>query len=320
MLLVIWFHIPTMTNHYFPEYHNQYLDIMRSTDYVYNPFFLTVFFVSSGYFFKVQDFGLFIWKNVRALIFPVFFASLIINTIHTILNLDWGYLYVFLKDCIIKPNCWIEFFGQWFIGAMFWARIITYSIYRITDNKYLQAFLFFACYWLGYYCTLDWLNITWIRQGFIFAIYLFFGRMLRQYEHYLLKWYMPIAYIIVLAIVMSANIEIIPIGMGIRCSVTYWPFFLILGSLGSISLIYAAKNINKNHFLQFVGQNTIIFYLFNGFITIYSIRAVIKFVPKEYELLNVICLSLVIITANIIAGSIFSWMLNKKCLKFMIGR
>lgn len=320
MLLVILFHVARFLDLYYPDYHNTFINHLRSFDVVYNQFFLAVFFIVSGYFFRIKRISTFFISNIRTLLLPIFFITLILNISYGIPKLRFDDAFNFLVNSITTPSRWLHFFGNWFLGAIFWARLLVYPIYKYIKTDWKQWLVLFFLSFLGFIADLDVLNYMWIRQGLVFALYLKFGQWLSTIEK-ISPWFYFI-YPISLVVVILLGVSVTPIGWTIDVSWWYYPIYLLLSLSGSILVISLCKKCCNKFFgiIDYIGRNSLVFYIINGAITKNAMKLVFKYIPNENELLMAISFVLAIVICNVVVGCIMSYIINTKYFRFIIGR
>ena len=94
------------------------------------------------------------------------------------------------------------------------------------------------------------------------------------------------------------------------------PFFLLSVS-GTVAVIGISQLISKNKFLEYIGRNSLVFYMFNTFALNISVKILVRFIRVGipsllvyFVILIVTCLILTVITK----------LLNTKYLSFSLGK
>lgn len=109
-------------------------------------FFMPLFFILSGYFYKPVSFKVSLKNNYERLVKPYLFCSIICISLLFItgskgrefMDVVFPYLYVNSE----YRNCWIgghfpKMFGLWFLPALFWCRI-TYNFLNSKEGVLLS--------------------------------------------------------------------------------------------------------------------------------------------------------------------------------------
>lgn len=140
-LLVIYCHSVAFSD--IEGVNSQEIRFLRENGIWYSYFFIPTFFVVSGFFVNTKkQFVTFLWQNFKLLVLGAigirFLNSLIVNTValHPLGIIDY------IRDTFILDNI-LKFWGLWFLGAIFTARIIYFVIARVSKSEIVLAFLLF---------------------------------------------------------------------------------------------------------------------------------------------------------------------------------
>lgn len=234
---------------------------------------LPIFFYISGYFFKYRSLKSSLLKLFAGLILPYLCVSLIVRLcsirfIAKVLDGDWLYVLENLSRIFIDLN------QYWFITCLVTIQLCIIVLFSVVKNDRLR-YGFFLC--LEFLCLIYPLMSQGIVLPFCFSPsimglgFFIMGFFRKEYEKYLDK--IPTAFIMLLFIVY--------IGVGLYITYIYDAFVDVhlnlykplwitwfLSLIGTVIFIECIKRINiKNRILSFVGQNTLVLFLYCGFTT-----------------------------------------------------
>lgn len=308
----------------------------------FTPFFLTGFFLSSGYVYKHKEgFLKFMYKKVRQLFIPwlvfsvfnILLSQIISFNEHASLlsDLKWNFLQIRGKND-----------GVWFIAALFVAFIPFYFFIKLYENKkdqnkYARWILLGVSFLL---CTIScvysqlvpgsifpWESnaLPWhIEYIFVAMFFMTLGYLFKDYFERLFDKYNTIINLIIVS-ALYLVIVYLPVifkwefNWAIQILYTYISQFL-----GLVFLISISKRIKTNKYFSYVGQNTLIFFALHG--KLYSLiqTALKKFAGSFYTsiLNNVFFSSVFAILFGLLLSIILiipAWIINK-FFPFIIGR
>ncbi len=269
ILLVIYYHIPlyvSMGCGTVSEYLKWFIESART----FLPFFMPVFFVVSGYFMrKHKPFLTYLWGDVRHLL---------------LIGLVWQGLNVLIQQvCVPGNGAWNWWyrallsggqtinivFSQWFVAAIFWARLVDWCAHQLTDGRLIYKGIVLAiisCVGVLLEPCIPGVSRVYLAQGLVMAIYLYAGQLLWEYR---LKWWhlLLIGVVYVAIIVASYFLPISTLEYGMVNSsytIAHHPLAVLLALTGSALLIGLSEWIGSSKVLEFIGRNSLIFYIPQG--------------------------------------------------------
>jgi fucose 4-O-acetylase-like acetyltransferase len=276
ILLVIFYHVPLYIPICHPDAGDLLLSHIHAGTYIL-PFFMPVFFVISGYFTKTSmDYWQFLWGDVKHLLLVGLLLTFINVLIQSIGLWNSGAVGWFLHS-LLSIHFLDIIFSNWFVAAIFFARQIYYGIDRL--SQYLSRERN-GLYWCVELIMLTFIAIAGILiephaphnsqwfycQGFVFALFIAFGKLLRSYP--VSKWWMLGGggiYILLMMVAHMLGWSTLEYGMiNTSFTVAHWPFYMLLALSGSVLLIGIAQLINHLAPLEFVGRHSLIFYIPQG--------------------------------------------------------
>lgn len=308
---------------------------------IYSPVFLNGFFFVSGYVYKPKDnFKHFLYKKFRQLFVPWFVFSIFDILLSQIFSFNkHDSLLVELKWNFLQIRGAND--GVWFLAALFVAFIPFYFFINWynnptkSSNKAILAIimsfglsLISVIYkymmpsdvlpWGGY--ALPW-HLEYFFQAMFFMVlgYVFRDKFESTFDSY----NKPAVRLIVLAIYLS--LVIIPFAVNIEfpiaIDIIYTYFCQIIGI---VTIVMLSKIIKSNRYINYVGQNTLIYFALHG--KVYSLIQVIlkKFVGGIYSFIlsNMFLSSLLAIMLSLLLSAILiipAYIINR-WLPFIIGR
>lgn len=235
-------------------------------------FHMPLFFFLSGYVFKMKtnSFKEFLISRIKSLFIPalIFESILLIYTVIEGMILRDTYelnLTSKLLGIIIQRRGGVLSYAPWFLICLFTTQIILYFfLKKIKNNKSLLMMGIISSF-IGYiYCTKIGVILPWAIDASLNAILFFIlGYVLKQsvlFSTVTQRKYLPL-YIIINIVVCVIQI-ILQDTMLDMYSNSYGNYFAyILASISGIfSIITLSKSFNLGSHLQFIGENSIIYY------------------------------------------------------------
>ena len=293
----------------------------------FTPFFLTMFFFVSGYTFSIQDrFFVFLRKKCRRLLLPLFFLGGT-RLLASIVLFDSG------KRLSMFPRRLAGLFLQrsgiydemWFLSCLFVSCMIFYGILtaasRITDTRSSEHRLIFlfssVCLLLGFFIIYALkIKLPWETElALVMTEYTALGYLYRQYEAVVDAWKKtPLLFCCVFYAFLTFRLED---DTDIHMETFGNPFlFLFLSFLIILPVLYLCKALSKTRLhgiLSFLGQNTLFYFAFGGFIRIFFYAVTDRFGFHNPYLLSILC---ALITAALMAvpaqivHTYFPWMIG----------
>lgn len=287
----------------------------------YHYFFIPVFFIVSGYFINTQKtWTTYIWQNVKLLFLGVigigFLNSLIKNTV----TLYPRGILDYFQDKFMLDNI-IMFWGAWFIGAIFTARILYFILARLIKNELLFAIMLFAVAMGGGILErLSIPNLLWHQQGMSLCPFIWIGTQLKIFD-LSTKQLLMLGGLYVVSFIMLQ-----PFGLNnidSYCSMHqtpdlyHLPLCFYMGTLGTCLILGISKAIGKCKMLSFIGINSTTWYIING-CTWYGIKIARKFISIDFTLDTMIYL-IIVISIVLVYSTLFTFVINQKYVRILKG-
>lgn len=283
-------------------------------NFTFTSFFMAAFFAITGYCTNFNKaYKQYLWSDIKSLIVP--------SVTLVVLAMGINYLLTGILDTSgIRPHHLIRFISShWFLLALFWAKQIHYFVRRI-KNKYIILFLYIIFSFLG--CLLN--NVVkdyyWMQHGLDFVLFLFIGELMKSYDFKFDRFvWCVIPYVIYVGIAYLLFPKIPHIAAGVDLELWQLPLFYIGAITGTFMIMYISKKLNTNRFLEYLGRQSLIVYCLHfTFIGIFC--RTFKCSLNSMNM-NESVLALIIFLAFVIGMCLLcAWLLNKKYLKWMIGK
>lgn len=250
----------------------------------YASWFMPAFFVITGYCSNFnKSFIPYIISNLRTLVWPAITSFLLVFLTRTILLYDASIFCDALKT--------IPLWGfNWFLSVLFLSKLI----YWFT-KRYIDFWVWRGLILLGLAFLAIWMNDknifgeNWLhhRHALYLTLWLFVGEVMRFHNKLPIKFPFTVlfSWLIVTLLCMKV-IGVLPgiAGVWINFGVDKIPLHILLSLLGTLMIISIAKWIDYSKFLQFVGRNSLVFYLFHNEFLRYAGKATITIFHPSTDL------------------------------------
>ena len=285
----------------------------------FTPFFISMFFFASGYTFSIKSgFKEFIIGKIYHLMCPLF----MLGTVRILGMKLLGDINLFesFKGLLLQISCQKD--EMWFVSCLFTASLLLYicihinkRIFSKMDQKVVlvcEAVLFGL---IGYYIILFMqVRIIWeFEIACIMLLYMALGYLYKNNE---IRYPKYIPY--VLFFLYCTQLLFIKNDVDIHSEYFYNPIAFIISSLLIIiPMIELAKQLERTKMarpLVFLGQNSLIYFAFSGFVREiyrYIIHIFGKLDPHIDSLLCTLTMAVVLIIPAIIINKYTPWLVGK---------
>ena len=325
ILIVVIHHQPQLAAEF--GISNPFLWVEDWTNYWYVAFFMSAFFVITGYCtnFMKLSFGKFLQRQLTTIMLPAFCLGAVSVWISLIgkgcLN-PLEYCKIGFKTFAISGGAF------WFLPALFLSKIL-YRVWlsflrRIGIDSPKVLIPLTALYCVGLFvvaclCHSHGVKDIWFfEHALALTMFLFVGRLFRQYPVRRLYLYGGIVYIVAIAGLQWAGIRYPYITAGFRVELSNAYIFVPLAVTGTLLMLYISERISKNHFLEYFGRASLIVYTLH--ISVLSAGLNIGKRLLGDAAVTEVWFSVVqlVLTLLLLAGLI--WLLNLKYLRILTGR
>lgn len=288
--------------------------------YLWTPYYMPAFFVITGFCSNFnKPFTTTLWQNFKtlkipAMIFGTFLAAVTMVSQHT-LSASGITHHVAL--------CWIDS-GLWFLDALFISKILYWGIHRFGKRELIILIVCIVLFALGF-ILYRYINpgkdFGSVNHALMMTFFLWIGQMLKKNKDSLFKWYVILAllilYIGAFLLLTKFGAKVPFITNRIRLEWLTLPFFFILSVCGSVVIIYLCKIIGKCKPVQFIGENSLVYYMLNTFALNISVKLLSKYMTSH---LMCILLYIAVIALTLFILTFITKIVNTKYLRFTLGK
>jgi len=278
---------------------------------LYCSWFMPAFFVITGHCSNFdKPFKQFLIINLKTIFWPALTGFIIAIGFRSMVE---GSIEVFFSE-------WrrISILGfNWFLTSMFCARLLYWAVnrYILQWSRRFLLLLMIAAFAI-YANDINLFGDNWIhyRHTLYLSFFLCLGHHAKQKEYYKTKKLLPFAGLfIVLELLFMKTIGELPGIAGIWINFPIWkmPLHLLLAITGTCFILLIANRLKCIFILQYIGRNSIIYYLFHVEV-IRILVAPIALVVKPVTILNVIMYDSVIVILSTFICTMISILFNTK--------
>lgn len=277
-------------------------------------FYMPAFFFLTGFCSNFdKPFGKFFVANCKSLKVPAVFFGVIYSLGHCLQH-GGGSVDV-LKIILISPL----HSGFWFLDALFISRIVYWFVNRFFFDYKIKMAISFVLFgvsvilWKNLECNDDFFNIL---HALILTFFISFGQFVRMvnYEFPQKSVLFFIPYIAVCFFLFLNGLTIPSVTRVINIDYNIFPFVL-LSLCGTMSVISISKMINQSAVLEYIGRNSLVFYMIHLIVLSPCLKICKKVLPDDaVTVFFVVCVLL------FVACAVSSFLLGKRYLKILLGK
>lgn len=293
------------------EFHLQN-DLLSMLDKVQSPlflcYFLPAFFLISGFCTNFErNWSEFIVRQFKTLLVP----NIVFTICFFLLNGKTDFLHT-----IMYRGGWM-----WFLTALFVCKIVYYFIHKYIKNDLIVFIILLAASFLGTVLNdMDTIyNYWWHRQALDLLMFLAVGHWLKSHIHDDRIWFFVLGYIATVVVCHFMNIELPIVTAGFTSTKYNWILHIILATCGSVGFLKLCSFIRYNTFLEYLGINTLVIYMFHHEI-LYHVLGVfadnISTNTTEASIITILASWLTTIALCLA----FGWLLNSRYFKWSLGK
>ena len=289
---------------------NDFLEHMWSLQMdVFVGYFMQAFFVIAGFCSNFDSpWKDFLWRQVKTLLLPNFIFTVFFHLYH-------GEFVGSIYD-IVQGGGWF-----WFLTALFLAKIVYYFVRRWIANEYVIFGLFVLASFVGT-CLNDHellYNYWWHRHMFTLLLFLPLGNWLRRHLHDSRIWIFGIAYVAGIAICHFLQIKVPYLTAYFFVTKYTWALHVLIAVSGSVIFLKLCSLLRGSAVFEHIGQNTLIIYFVNLDV-LYPLIENFQDVYVKNTTEGSLLATFAIWTSAMVVGVMFAWVVNRRYLRFMIGR
>lgn len=210
----------------------------------------------------------------------------------------------------------------WFITSLFFAKILYWFMIKHIKNKYFILFFLICLSFIG--ITIHEFNlipnIWYVFQLCDMAVFLALGHFLKgkklSSNFYI---FAAVSYILIIGLCYYYNVRIPHFTAGINTTIYNWPLHIYLSIIGSLLFLKVCSLIKNQCFFEFLGKNSLIIYMLHMFLITIFLKVFFPLLqePSLWESFIVIYSIFLAVLGTL---SIVAYFMNKKYLKWMLGR
>lgn len=316
ILLVIFDHLPDV----FEVVLNQSNTILHEIDnsqWVFKCFFMPAFFVITGMCsnFKL-DFKNFTKKNFKSLIIP----NVVLYTFCTIIPIMqtqnvFSDIIRIVKDAILYGG------HYWFLSALFASKQIYWMLCRMIDKQWLISLVALLMipvgFVLSHYIPFKY-DIWYLSYALPLTFFLDLGKYLKRHEFEQYYGWCLVAFV-PLVLMGLGGVKLPEVAKFYNCNWYDTPMYVLSASLGSVTILYVAKQIRTSFILQFLGRHTLILYTFQILVLTHIEKIVMRFIEVD-SMFSVILFILITTVFTVFTLCILAKLLNMKFLRWSLGK
>ena len=222
---------------------------------------MPLFFAISGYVFSANGGGKFISQLIKKVIVPWFVLGLV-TAVPDLPQKGADYLYIYFLKMLSGEELW-------FMPCFVVAQILQYIIRKTSNSNSIILLNSFLCFVIGLIAyKYNFFNWGMVNRAFVVQLFYLIGYLFHEYEHRLVgikwKWIILLAGIYVGFCLLS--MQLYP-NQNLDVHHNYYyniPICILLIYLGVLLLfIIACKTDYNTHCMSFIGQNTLLLYLWH---------------------------------------------------------
>lgn len=303
--------------------HDDVFVMLDHFEWFWGPFFMPAFFVITGFCGNFdKPFKPYLISNIKGLLIPAFTLGIISRWLSFLYISDItisNFFSLGLKGFITNGGSF------WFLSALFVSKVLYFALRKIVSDMKWQFLILIIMHLVGFLLFSNSIckNVWFFQHSFMLTIYLFIGQYFKKIDLINTKKTMLLAgnwggYLISVLIIMLLGYESPHIAHNVTLNkITILPhlFLSIWGSYLILSLTKKMRNISP---LLFLGKNSLIFYCLHIKLLFYFI-GIFSILLEQLIWLSILCWGIIILSI-IGVCSLFSFLLNRKYFKFILGK
>lgn len=312
IILLVFAHFRSALNR--TDFKNDYFEYVYGWNSIFTCFYMPAFFLISGYCSNFRkDPKTFLKSLLKSLVLPLFALSLVNDTMYALMVTHQDISTTLLKT--IKSGGTL-----WFIQALVIAKVICYSIQKVTDALIIMLIATFVLLMAG--VALNQFNLGsnpfYYQHGLVASFFVALGLFLKEnqsiYEKALKYCLYSYPLLALINFWRSPNIT-----ASLSVSLKTIPLFLILSVCGTLFLIVICKKIKKCSFLEFWGQNSLVVYALHFAPLVYFFKLFYAWI-QPISILSFVGALLLLLTTEYMLCCLLMKLFQYKPFKWLLGR
>lgn len=289
---------------------------VKSYGFVLQPFYVNAFFFVSGYllfrkWMSVSGLTMMCRENylnsLNNLFFRLMLPAIIFASVLYLPKIIFNNADVSIGKYFYDVWGGISF---WFISALFVSQSVLLTLFLMNNRNIwfyfvISVLLFAFAYWLS---IIDSTPFPWCyKSGLAATLFLTFGGIYQRYELVIDKVVGKIGYVVVffiywLCVIWDFNIYSMRF---VLMSVNFNLLGFVVAMLGIVMLVGVCKKLNSIKIINYIGENSIIFYFLSG-----AVPAMISTIFKYFFITNYFYV-LLITLLSIIVSCVLCFFINR---------
>lgn len=321
IILVVVHHAPMVCQ----KFDNPYMDTYWLNNIIIS-FFMPAWFMATGYCSSfTKPFPHFLWQNFKGIMIPCFTLYCINHILYSLNTYLYGDASWMTLSHWFNPGVRTFFRNggfYWFLSALFISKLIFWFVAKIKTDIYKVAcclIMLFAGLYLYHAATIP--NIFFFQHALILTIFLYGGQLLKKNEKQLMSHIVPVAALFFFIILLMSyfGITVPTVTREITTTLLTAGIFVLLSTIGSLTLWFISRRIASNRLLEYMGKASLVMYAFNYVTLTITANSLVYIMSPEGPFVSILCFVLTIILTLLIL-IFFYWLIDKKWLRFIIGR
>lgn len=240
------------------------MESIKSSVVFYGPFFMSAFFIISGYCTNFnKKFVQFLLSSVKGILLPAFTFSVISSIVKIFVYDDLS-----IGNRLLTTGFYLFPSGFWFFAALFEVRLLLWIINKLHCVDIVVLFVSFVIGFGGLYINKlgdipQYSSFLSYQHAMMALPFVAIGSYLKGRELDLQIKCAGIAYLVIFTL-MTLIGKPTPTWTFVMAMKPYhYPLFVLLAITGSSFIIWVSKLIGRNNILEFVGKNSLVFYGMN---------------------------------------------------------
>ncbi len=272
----------------------------------------------------------FFFSSLKSLIIPAFCFSIITCLLYGLLFQDLYFIHLFLK----KEYWGTGFLFFWFLNALFLSRLfcwvlVKYVKYDILGGGILLVLMLLGVFWASSfkenptYPTYH--NPFYIHHAMYLAIYMWLGKMAKQYHVDKKNYFaiMSILFVLLLFLIKLCGEGIIPTAnykVNFDISILNLLLAIFAPILGTSFLIFISQMLGKNKIFEFFGKNSLVVYVTHFIVIRYLLYFANPILDLNESRLFGLSYTIFIYVVTCVICAILIQIFNNTKIKFLIGK
>lgn len=318
IVMVVVHHLPYVAHDYVGT---DKIDVLNDINCLFVSYFMAAFFIITGYCTNFErKFKDFLVRNLKTIVLPGALFTILLAWFFNLLARDFTLSHWLdsekLKYILLNGSQW------WFLSALFIVKIVYWIMHRFVKKGWAVGIITIAMMTAGIYLySREYPEYWFYQHALAFIPFLAFGHWLKDHKGLLENNALAFGgggAVLLLSALTAAGADIPDIHLTYDMIKSVWliPMALIYATLGSLLIFRLSQMIGRNRILEYIGGQTLIIYMLHADIESILLGKVLIFGSVG---LNVAAALLVGVVTIVIALAA-AWIVNRRYLKWMLGK